>query len=346
MINLRKHYNPIFASGKTFVIACMLLAINGQSHAQLFGKKKYEPVFEIPGSTFTPSGLPLQSQYTGKIVFSDEKLTKGSTTEDKFKTSFDLGSPIFSRVFTSNAVENYQLYTVGATPGPNSEQTNYHSEYVTEYYINGVLTFSLRGSNNRESGLLGAQTWQIYINSPDANETYDWKSNSTKDQLNQLAPGVYKVKVVIWPRKDYATSAGSFEARPIKSIAEGEFELNVKAGAKIKIGKSWNDIKHGTMASDAKIKSKLTELATASMKSRYPDVTVKEYKVLSNDYGIQKEYNYPKFRHVQIAAYGIDENGKCFVYYMMYAQDYAGGGNYSTEFYQWGNTNEVEVDCE
>lgn len=101
------------------------------------------------------------------------------------------------------------------------------------------------------------------------------------------------------------------------------------------------------MASDAKIKAKLTELSAADMKMNQPDVTVKEYKILSDDYGISKdEYNYPKFRYVQVATYGVgNKSGKCFVFYTMYAQDYAGGGNYSSNFYQWGNANIAEVDC-
>lgn len=346
MIDSKKNYTSTVTFSKAVLTALIVFVTAGQSHAQIFGKKKYDPVFEIPGRTFTASDIPLQSQYTGKIVFSDEKLTKANTTEDKFKKSFDLGSPIYSRVFTSNAVENYQLYTVGVAPGPNTEQTNFHGEYITEYYIDGELKFKSRGYNNRESGLSGVQSWQIFLNSTNAQESYDWKPNSIREQINKLTPGVHKVKMVIWPTKDFATSAGSFEARPINPIAEGEFDLNVKDGAKIKIGKSWKDLKNGAMASDTKIKSKLTELSAADMKNNQPDITVKEYKILSDDYSIQKEYNYPKFRYVQIAVYGTDKSGKCFIYYMMYAQDHAGGGSYSSNFYKWGHSNIVEVDCE
>lgn len=329
----------MFRSSKTFVAALIVIITAGESNAQLLGKKgkKSEPIFEIEGRVpGKPSTLSMQSAYVGKIVFSDQQLTSENTSESVLKSSFNLGDLIYARVFTSNAVENYMLYST--RPGqPEGATENLRNSYTIFYYIDSVKILEWR-QNNRES-LNGVNTWQRFVNVPEFS-SYDWKSDDVREALNKLSTGMHKVKVVIW-------AGEGKELASTKPIAEGEFDLNVKEGAKIKIGKKWSDLKNGTMASDAKIKAKLIELSAADMKMNQPDVTVKEHKILSDDYSIHKdEYNYPKFRYVQVATYGVgNKSGKCFVFYTMYAQDYAGGGNYSSNFHQWGNTNIVELDC-
>lgn len=315
------------------------------SHSQIskvFGKKEaFTPTLDIPGTTFTPSGIPIQEKYNGKIVFSDEQLTKENTTEDKFKTTLEMGAPIWGRVFLPNQVGNYMVYNnfYCQTPCAKDESQNIHDEHTTYYYIDDSLLTTIIGSNTSSNGLAAVQTWQQLIFVPSSN-SYDWSGDHVRKYLNNLEPGIHKVRVEVWAGRE------SRYGLSYKPIAEGEFELNVSGNSTIKIGKTWNELKNGAMASDAKTKATLTELAATEMKTHYPDITVKEYKVLSDDYGVQKEYNYPKFRHVQVAAYGADANGKCFVFYMLFAQDYEGGGVYSSNYYHWGNTNQDEVDCE
>ena len=117
------------------------------------------------------------------------------------------------------------------------------------------------------------------------------------------------------------------------------------ANSKIKIGKTWANISDGKM--DQKIKTEVIKLYTQDLKNNYPALTFKEFKVTSNDYAIQQdEYKRIKFRYVQVYAYAIDKNGKCFTYSCLYTQNYAGGGTYSSVFSKWGYDNIEEVDCQ
>lgn len=329
---------------KTILLTfCTVLAV-GQSYSQGKGSKKgkdYVPVLEIPETTFKPSGIPIQEKYNGKIVFSNEQLTKENTTEDKFQSSFEVGTPIYARIFIPNQVGNYMLYSNlnCKSPCDKDASKNINDEYTLNYFIDDSLILSKVYTNNSAAGLDGVQTWQRIIYAPSLS-SFDWNSNSMCERLNNLSLGSHKVKAVIWAgdKKRYGVSH--------IPIAEGEFDLTVSGSSKIKIGKTWSVFKSGSMDSDAKLKATLVELSKQEMKANYSDITIKEYKVLSNDYNIQKEYEYPKFRYVEVAAYGVSTSGKCFVYYLLFAQDYSGGGVYTTNFYKWGNTNKEEIDCE
>lgn len=325
------------------LIIAMIIGLVSTTHSQIslgkLGKKgkTSEPIFEITGSAPSqPSKLSMHNAYVGKIVFSDQQLTIDNTTESAFKTSFNLGDKIYARVFTSNAVENYMLYSTQQGQ-PQGETVNMRNSYTIYYYVDSVPVLNGWVQYNRES-LSGVNTWQRFVNVPEFS-SYDWKLNETREALNKLSPGVHKVKVVIW-------AGEGKELVSIKPIAEGEFDLNIAEGAKIKIGKSWADLKDGQIASDSKLKKQLIDMAIADVKTSHPELTVKGHKLISEDYEIEKDqYNYPKNRFLQVATYGIDKNGKCFVYYSMYGQQYAGGGTYSASFYKWGELIK-EIDCE
>jgi len=298
------------------------------------------PVLEIPETTFKPSNIPIQEQYNGKIVFSNEQLTKENSTEDKFKSSFEVGTPVYARIFIPNQVGNYMLYSNlnCNVPCDQDASKNINDEYTLNYYIDDSLMLSQVLTNNSAAGLDGVQTWQRIIYAPSLS-SFDWSSNNTRERLNNLSPGSHNVKAVIWAgnKKRYGVSH--------IPIAEGEFDLTMSGSSKIKIGETWSTSKSGSMDSDARLKATLVELSSEELKANYSDLTIKEYKVLSNDYSIQKEYNYPKFRYVQVAAYCINKSGKCFVCYLLFVICYL-LRVYSNNFYKWGNTNKEEVDCE
>lgn len=323
------------------LLLIMIIGLIPMSHGQLSKllkkEKSSEPIFEMEGRTPSkPSTLSMHSAYIGKIVFSDQQLTEENTIESNFKSSFSLDQPIYARVFTANAVENYMLYSTEQGQ-PQGARENLRNTYTIYYYVDSVQVQGLYLYNR--NGLDGVNSWERMVNVPGA-EDDDWQGDRVRDLMNKLEPGIHKVKVVIW-------GGEGEELATCKPIAEGEFDLTIGEGSKIKIGKNWNDIKNGAIASDAKIKAKLLELTNADMKANQPDVTVKEHKIVSDDYGIQKdEYNYPKFRFVQVATYAIgNKSGKCFVIYTNYAQDYAGGGTYSSNFYKWIDMVN-EIDCE
>lgn len=333
---------------KTIVFALFSLAIMGQTNAQLVGaikkkikEKNYVPVFEIEGKKpSSPSTLSMHDKYVGKIVFSDQRLKLDNTSEDLFKTSFNLGDPIYARVFTSNAVENYMLYDSRYGQTLDGEMKNMRASYTIYYYIDDVEIMRWE-QNNREPGLSGVNTWQRTVLLPGSKERYDLDSDKQRVALNNLSVGLHKVKVVVWAGEDV-------ELASIKPIAEGEFDLNVTAGAVVKIGKKWSDIKMGDLGKDPKVNNKLTELYSEYLKGKYPEYTIKELKVLSDGYGITNDdYGLPKYRTVSISAYMIDnKSGKCYNFYTFYTQQYAGGGTYSNQFIDTGSPDKFELDCE
>lgn len=176
---------------------------------------------------------------------------------------------------------------------------------------------------------------------PGSKEQYDLDGDKRRDIFNNLSVGTHKMKVVIW--------AGEGERlASIKPIAEGEFDLHVKAGTVIKIGKTWSDVKNGDLGKDPKVKNKLTELYSEYLKDKYPEYTLKEVKVPADGYGINKDdYGLPKYRNVPVSAYMIDNKSeKCYNFVSGYSQNYAGGGTYSEQFYRYQSSpDKIELDC-
>lgn len=330
-------------------ITLIALGMCGQANAQLKGlfnkskdKKEYVPILEVEGSTCSnPSNLSMHDKYVGKIVFSDQQLTLENTSEDLFKSSFSLGDPIYARVFTSNSVGNYVLYNSKYGQTKEGATSNMRHSYTIYYYLDGKQI--LGWEQNNDYNLRDVNSWQRYVLLPNSSESYDLDGEERRETFNSLAPGVHKVKVVIW--------AGERESlASIKPIAEGEFDLNVGSESKVKIGKKWSDYTNGDMAKDPKVKGKLTELYTEYLKNKYSGYTIKEIQINSDGYGIRKDgNNIPEHRYVIVTAHAIDnKSGKCYALFVNYAQDYAGGGTYSEQYYMLGNGNAgvTELDCE
>lgn len=333
------------------------LATIEHSNAQLIGiasqkindakrknaEKNYVPIFEREGKKpSNPSTLSMHSKYVGKIVFSDQKLTQENTKEELFKSSFNFGDPIYARVFTSNSVENYMTYDKKYGQTPSGEVLNTtQCSYTVFYYIDNVELIELTFDNRFEYS--GINSWQQFVFNPDSKSRSDFNREKVIEYLYGLSPGIHKVKVVIW--------AGRNEFS-IKPIAEGEFDLNVVAGAKIKTGIRWSDAnwKAGDLSKDPKIKSKITELYTDYLKTNFPNLIVKDIKIISDGFGIYKdEYGIIKSRYLRVDALVVDpsKSGRCFSYNSEYLQDYSGGGTYSDQFYRYRDTpKKLEIDCE
>lgn len=157
---------------KMIAVAVLVVAMTGQSHAQIIsgvgalikkGKdnkaaKNYVPVFEIEGKKpSNPSKLSMQDKYVGKIVFSNQRLKLDNTSEDLFKSSFNLGDQIYARVFTSNSVENYMLYDSQLGQTINGANENIRTSYTIYYYLDGEKIMGWE-QNNRAQDLYGSTT--------------------------------------------------------------------------------------------------------------------------------------------------------------------------------------------
>ncbi|MBS1635807.1 MAG: hypothetical protein JST26_07770 [Bacteroidetes bacterium] len=334
---------PAFHSFRLIALILTMI-LTSQSYAQIFGKKdkkekNTELIFEIPGRVPSdPSKLPIHDKYVGKIVFSDQQLKLSNCNESMFKSSFKLGDPIYARVFTSNSVENYMLYHMDRQPPEPISNMRY--SYTIYYFVDSVKIMEWVQYNKED--IVGVNTWQRFIMvDPKLGMPYDWKSDEQRKAINNLKPGVHKVKVEIWAGEGRELSS-------IKPIAVGEFDLTIEEGVKAMIGKKWSGLKTGDMASDMKVKTKLTELYTEYFKTNMTEFNIKDFKITSDGYSIKKNQSgLPQYRYLEIVAYGIDKKtGKCYALSSLYAQDYAGGGTYSTNFYKWGNTSITEYDCE
>lgn len=341
-----------------FVVGMISLVTIEQSNAQLIGiaaqkineakkknaEKNYVPIFEREGKQpSNPSTLSMHSKYVGKIVFSDQKLTQENTKEELFKSSFNFGDPIYARVFTSNSVENYMTYDKKYGQTPSGEVLNTSAcSYTVFYYIDNVEMIQLTYDNRYENS--GINTWQQFIFNPDLKSKSDFNKEKVIEFLYGLSPGVHKVKVEIW---------AGLNDLSIKPIAEGEFDFKVEAGSKIKTGIRWSDAnwKAGELSKDPKIKSKITELYSDYFKTNFPNLTVKDIKIISDGFGIYKDIDYGiiKSRYLKVDALIVDPSkpGRCFSYRSEYLQDYSGGGTYSDQFYRYrGAPEKLEIDCE
>ena len=112
------------------------------------------------------------------------------------------------------------------------------------------------------------------------------------------------------------------------------------------MGKKWSDIANSQ--ADPKIKNDLEKLFSVLLKENYSQYTIKSYKLLQDDFGVQRDdYNQIRYRYMTIGAQATDKNGKCYYLSAMYTQDYMGGGTYSSMFKQWGSGAQVrDLDCE
>lgn len=322
-------------------ISLLLVLFFGVCQLQAQKKKGYEPIFEIPGRTAASSGLSMHDKYMGKVVFSNQQLTRENTAESLFKSSFDLASPIYARVFTSNAVQNYMLYNkaLGLNKASAHENTGYN--YTCIYYIDGVNVLDYN-KDNSSGQLFNTSSWQLLVYIP--NKDSDWKT--IRNALNALSPGTHKVRVEIWAGKSDIASKDENINTSFKPIAEGEFDLLISNDSKIKIGKKWSDIAEGK--ADPKIKPELVKLFSEWLKNDYSQYTIHSYKLFQDDYGVQRDdYGLIKYRYMTIGAQATDKNGKCFSLSALYTQDYMGGGKYSTVFKQFGTyAQSQELDCE
>lgn len=329
---------------KIALLVTLLFGVH-QSQAQLFQKKNknYEPVFEIPGRVASPSGIAIHEKYVGKIVFSDQPLTKENTTENVFKSSFEIGSPIYARVFAANSVNNYMLYKTALGQTKAGETSNSAGQYAIRYSIDEKPLVGFARTNGSENGRYNVSTWteNVFV----LNKECDWGSKARRDSLNKLTPGTHKVKVVVWAGELHSRDASS-DIHSIKPVAEGEFDLVIPEGGKFKVGKKWSDIADGQ--ANPKIKADLTKLFSEVLKENYSQYTIKSYKLLQDDFGVQRDdFDLIKYRYMTIAAQATDKSGKCYYLSAMYTQDYMGGGTYSSMFKQWGSGAQVrDLDCE
>ena len=233
------------------------------------------------------------------------------------------------------------LYRADSGQTQEGETKNIRYGYFTIYYLDDAELTTLRGDNNVQ-GSYDKNTWQIFL-SGEAGDS-DLESSDVREKLNHLTPGSHKIRVEVWAGQ--TSSYPENDLRSIKPIASGEFTLNVGGNSKLKIGKSWTDYKEAT-SMDAKITSEAKKMFTDHLKSRQPDLVIKATKNTSKDWSIHRDkYNQIEYRSLSIAACVQDSQGKCWVYWGLYTQDYAGGGNYSTILKKWGDTPTEEIDCE
>jgi len=321
------------------LLTALALLCFGITHAQKGKKSDYTPIFEIPNTTSAPFKVPMHAANIGKIVFSDQKLTLENTNESLLKTSFNLGDKIYGRIFLSNSVGNYMLYRADKGQTKEGETKNIRHGYFTIYYVDGVELTNLRGDNH-DYGSQDRNTWQIFPNGDAGDSDLEY----AREKLNQLAPGPHTMKVEVWAGE--TSSYPEADIRSIKPLASGEFTLNVGANSKLKIGKSWTDYKEAT-SMDAKITAEAKKMFTDHLKLKQPNMVIKAIKNTNKDWSIHRDkYNQIEYRSLNVVAYVQDSQGKCWVYWGLYTQDYAGGGNYSTVLKKWGDTPTEEIDCE
>lgn len=284
-------------------------------------------------STANAVKLPLHDKFIGKIVFSKQKLTQDATKETVFSNSFNVGDPIFGRVFVKEPFKNYCLYEDGRGPYDN----NYCEGYA-RFYFDDNKTYSASIKFNHQGGSSNWVTWQMFVNA--TGEDAQFNKEDVIKAINELAIGTHKVHVEI-----IAGNTGRYGLEP---LATGEFTLiKTENSKKLKLGPSWVDYK-SKMTNPTLEKQILTVVSEHATSQGWVEKFSK-IKVLDADWiEVKNEYTgIPIYRVLNLVAYAKWPDGHCTAQEFSVKQEYVlGSGAFSKTIDFSGVGNQDKIDCE
>lgn len=265
---------------------------------------------------------PIHEKYMGKIVFSGEEknIAKGSEIEAGFKSEFNLGEPIYFRVYLKDALLN--------TLRPITKfSDNYtfirDSRYALKVYIDGkyldsLFTAKLPADEFSENGKKTWTTFRGSLKSADGATfigTYMFKDLLTKYE-RLLKAGKHKLKIEVYPSYE----PFGVDDKPVfgQMMASGEITLNVNGSAIDK-----ND--PNVCMPIAKMKdAELEKRIYSSYLSAYKN-TALAVKIVSTQWEIvQSKYTgIPTKRTIDVNI-GYKASGKCYKRTYLVIEQYNG----------------------
>jgi hypothetical protein len=283
-------------------------------------------------STTNSVRLPIHDKYVGKIVFAKQKLTQEATKESLFSSSFNVGEPIFGRVFVKEPFKNYCLYEDGRGPYDN----NYCEGYAYFYFDdNKTHTASIKFNHN--GGSSNWVTWQMFVNA--IGEDAKLNKEGVIKAINELSTGTHKVRVEI--------IAGNTGRYGIEPLAFGDFTLTKAEGAKLKLGASWNDYK--SKMTNATLEKQILTVVAEHASAQGWSEKFSKIKILDAEWiEIKNDYTgIPTHRVLNLVAYAKWPDGHCTAQEFSVEQQYAlGTGAFSKTINFGGVGNQDKIDCE
>lgn len=149
----------------------------------------------------------IHKENIGKIVFASAEIEKGKEDADGFKKSFQLGAPIYARVYLARSLYNEAI----ATTGDGFDATGFE------------LRASIDGDEvNKHTGKMESE-WTTYkfviVRGADDTKPWDESAWFAEKVLPKLTdPGAHQVKLELWPKK-------SDKVYGTKPVATGSFKL-------------------------------------------------------------------------------------------------------------------------
>lgn len=191
-------------------------------------------VAQSSGAKSAISG-PAHEKYMGKIVFTgdDVNIARGKENEAGFKNEFNLGDPIYFRVYMQDALLNFLRPYV---KGVDDYMFTRDSRFILKVYLDGKYLDSLYKAKLKFDEFAEAEkkTWTTFrgaLKSTDNSVyigTYMYKEFLTKYE-RLLTPGSHKLTIEVCP--EFAPFDPRYKAYLGDVVARGEITLNVKGSA-------------------------------------------------------------------------------------------------------------------
>lgn len=178
---------------------------------------------------------PIHQKYQGKIVFTsnDNDITKQKENEAGFKTEFNLGDPIYFRVYLKDALLNTMrpLANVSSSTILTRDSRWILKVYLDGKYLDSLYTAKLPADEFSDNAKTTWTTFRGALKSADNSVylgTIVFKELLTKyDRL--LTSGKHKLKIEVYPSFDPVESAYKQVTGPL--MASGEITLTVSGSA-------------------------------------------------------------------------------------------------------------------
>jgi hypothetical protein len=153
----------------------------------------------------------------GKIVYSNEKMTKTFDDAAKVKTSFaSFSEGIYSRLYLKESMRNFY-----AEYGNGKDVAG--ASYTLYYYVDGASDYSCYSDGKLSKEEAMTMTNWLLVFAPKNDEDYKYDPETVHRfayVMSELSAGKHKIKVVA-----KAQYSGDQESNTV--IGEGEFEINV-----------------------------------------------------------------------------------------------------------------------
>lgn len=269
---------------------------------------------------------PIHEKYVGKIVFTgDEKnIEKQQENEAGFKTEFNLGEPIFFRVYLKDALLN-TLRPLSKAFSKSANKTAFESasKFMLKVYLDGIFLDSLPSANLKadEFDVESKITWTTFRGALKSTDGSAYIGTSVYKEIlwnynRLLVTGKHKLKIEVYPSCSSLGNDGKTVEGAI--MASGEIVLNINGNIGDK--NDPNICMPKSLMSDKELENSVSNIYLKEKKSPALSViiTSPKWEVTQNKYTGR-----PTSRKVDVVI-GYKEGNLCFKQSYFVTQQYDG----------------------